>query len=218
MLEPGDSPYTLNKIKMRCALVGLMVALGFITASFFWLDVPTAILCRQFMQHLGPLGHRLGSPILVFGESLVAFILVLQRILRGRLPQIAKVTVIACGTSLSTFALNEVVLKPFFGVPSPYDYFYGDSHHAFHFFEGSLMSSFPSGHMALAASFTGTFMGQSKWLFASLATAIIIAAAVLVVGDWHFISDVVAGALVGTFAGVTAAVLWARHRAGYQPL
>jgi hypothetical protein len=35
----------------------------------------------------------------------------------------------------------------------------------------------------------------------------------LLVGDWHFLSDIIAGAFLGTSAGILAGEGWAAHSA-----
>jgi membrane-associated phospholipid phosphatase len=39
----------------------------------------------------------------------------------------------------------------------------------------------------------------------------VLAAALLVIGDWHFLSDVIAGSFVGLSAGLLAGSLWSLH-------
>jgi uncharacterized membrane protein YoaK (UPF0700 family) len=45
----------------------------------------------------------------------------------------------------------------------------------------------------------------------SLAALLALAALLLVVGDWHFVSDVIAGGFVGLSAGVLAGAVWRLH-------
>jgi membrane-associated phospholipid phosphatase len=180
-------------------------------ASFFWLDVPVAILCSGIFGGVRRIGDHLGSPILVTGEVLVATGAAGYRIIRGRLADLGKVTFIACAASLSVFALNEVVLKMVFGVFAPARVLYYGDLHVLHPFQGSWISSFPSGHMALAAGFVGSFIGQDRRLMALLAAGLLLASALLVLGCWHFLSDVLAGSFVGGTAGLVAATLWREH-------
>jgi hypothetical protein len=44
-----------------------------------------------------------------------------------------------------------------------------------------------------------------------LVTLLCIGAATLIVGDWHFIGDIIAGAFVGGTAGFVAGELWLEH-------
>ena len=47
-----------------------------------------------------------------------------------------KVTALACLTSLCAYALDNGVLKIFFGVPNPYDTLTQGAHYQFHLFAG----------------------------------------------------------------------------------
>jgi hypothetical protein len=65
--------------------------------------------------------------------------------------------------------------------------------------------------MVLAGAFAGVFMSlyrASVWLFSGL---LVLAAGLLIVGDWHFLSDVIAGTFVGVSAGILAGELWTVH-------
>jgi hypothetical protein len=44
-----------------------------------------------------------------------------------------------------------------------------------------------------------------------LAILLLLAAALLVVGDWHFLSDVIAGTFLGVSAGILAGEGWLVH-------
>jgi membrane-associated phospholipid phosphatase len=76
---------------------------------------------------------------------------------------------------------------------------------------GSEHSSFPSGHMALAGAFAGVFMRFYKASIRPLSALLLLASGLLVVGGWHFLSDIIAGAYLGTSAGILAAGAWAAH-------
>lgn len=202
----------LNGKVMRPWCISLIVTAIVVPVSFQHFDWPIAIWGFQHFHGLKPLGNHLGSPLLVGGESLVALALAIYRILAGRLSDLAKITVIACATSLAVFALNEFVLKGLFGVPNPYEVFVQGAPHTLHLFQGSWQSSFPSGHMALAAGFVASFISQDRRLLTVLVAGSLLAAALLVGGSWHFLSDVIAGAFIGGTAGMIAASLWAQHQ------
>jgi len=42
---------------------------------------------------------------------------------------------------------------------------------------------------------------------------LLLAAGLMLVGDWHFLSDIIAGAFLGTSAGILAGEGWAAHSA-----
>jgi hypothetical protein len=70
--------------------------------------------------------------------------------------------------------------------------------------------------MVLAGAFAGVFMSlyrASIWLLSAL---LVLAAGLLIVGDWHFVSDVIAGTFAGVSAGILAGEAWTVH-ASRQP-
>jgi membrane-associated phospholipid phosphatase len=136
--------------------------------------------------------------------------LILARIVRGHISRFGEVLAIACLASICTYGINSGVLKPFFGVPVPAEVMEG-ARHSFNFLRGSANSSFPSGHMALAGALAGVFMSLYRatvWLLSAL---LLLAAGLLVVGTWHFLSDVIAGTFAGVSAGILAGVAWTVH-------
>ncbi len=48
----------------------------------------------------------------------------------------------------------------------------------------------------------------SVWLLSAL---LVLAAGLLVIGDWHFLSDVIAGTFAGISAGILAGEAWTVH-------
>ena len=108
---------------------------------------------------------------------------------------------LACLTSICAYAINDGTLKFFFGVPNPAAVLHGTKH-PFNLLSGSSNSSFPSGHMVLAAAFAGVFMRLYRTSILPFSLLLLIAAVLLIVGEWHFVSDVIAGTFVGVSAGL----------------
>jgi membrane-associated phospholipid phosphatase len=191
-------------------LVSFVICAAGIALSFLHADVPIALYCSKYLNYLGALESDLGSAVLLLVEAVTAITLVFVRLMRGKLAPVAEAVGVACLTSICVYGINNSVLKLFFGVPNPSDVLHGVKH-AFNFWGGSPDSSFPSGHMVLAAAFAGVFMRLyrgSIWLFSAL---LLVGAALLVAGIWHFLSDVIAGAFVGLSAGLLAGELWEAH-------
>jgi membrane-associated phospholipid phosphatase len=82
----------------------------------------------------------------------------------------------------------------------------GNGAYGFHPFEtGDDTGSFPSGHAARIAAFFTVFwltLPRGRWLYVILAAPMLIA---LVAMDYHFVSDVLAGATLGAIIGCYAA-------------
>jgi membrane-associated phospholipid phosphatase len=172
-----------------------------VALSFVYLDVPLARLLSRGSLLLKPLGDPFGSVILLSGECAVLLALGVTRLVRGRISPLGATLALACITSMLAYLVNDHLLKVLFGVPNPLDVLRGMEHH-FHLGLGSARSSFPSGHMVLASGFAGVFMSRYKASIRPLAALLFAGAALLVAGDWHFLSDVVAGGFIGLWAGL----------------
>jgi uncharacterized membrane protein YoaK (UPF0700 family) len=68
--------------------------------------------------------------------------------------------------------------------------------------------------MVLAGAFAGVFMRIYRGSIRLFCALLLLAAALLVLGDWHFVSDVIAGAFLGISAGMLAGEGWAVHMMG----
>jgi len=102
---------------------------------------------------------------------------------------------------------TELVLKPLFGRTPPTSLI---SHHVSQFFwlHGDTNSSFPSGHTSQIAAIAGVlWLFYPRWRVLYLIVSLGIMAA-LVLGNWHYIGDVIAGAFVGWSASLLVVTLW----------
>ncbi|MGH8218489.1 MAG: phosphatase PAP2 family protein [Steroidobacteraceae bacterium] len=188
----------------------LVVCAATAALAFARLDVPLAEHFWRTGHFLHPLSNALGASIILTVEAAVALGLILARVIRGHISRVGEASAIACLASISTYGMNSEVLKPFFGVPTPRDVIDG-ARHSFYFFMGSGNSSFPSGHMMLAGAFAGAFVMFYRVSLWPLCALLALAAALLVVGGWHFVSDVIAGTFVGVSAGILAGEAWIVH-------
>jgi membrane-associated phospholipid phosphatase len=174
--------------------------------------VPAALYFWNVGHLRSPLNVAFGSAVILFAESAVILFTVLARLVRGHISVFGETLAIACLVSMCAYVVNDHVLKVFFGVPNPADVVHG-ARHSFNFWMGSDNSSFPSGHMVLAGAFAGVFMRLNKASIRLFSALLLIAAGLLLVGDWHFLSDIIAGAFLGTSAGILAGEGWAAHLA-----
>lgn len=189
---------------LAVTLVGVMICIC-------WLDIPVARAFLVNANHVSGLGAVFGSAVLVAAEMVLIAGLALTRIVRGSLPEFAKALFIACSTSLSAFVVNDHVLKLIFGRQNPSVLLQGDPNQVFNLFQGNQQSSFPSGHMVMATAFAIAMVRLQPRTLPILAVLLCVGAIALVVGDWHFIGDVIAGAFVGGTAGFVAGELWMEH-------
>ncbi|MBV9550528.1 MAG: phosphatase PAP2 family protein [Alphaproteobacteria bacterium] len=194
---------------LKAWMLGFITCILLVFVCFRWFDLPVAQLFRGNPARVQ--GYGLPSAVLLAGELCVITLLAFVRILRGQLPEYAKVMLIALLTSITAFTANDYVLKLIFGVPSPSEVLFDSARHGVHFLAGGPASSFPSGHMALAGGFAGPWIRLQPATTGALAVLLGIGMAMLVMGDWHFLSDVVAGTFVGVTAGLLAGSLWLAH-------
>ena len=94
---------------------------------------------------------------------------------------------------------------------TPLEFLRQPDSHVFHFFQGSQYSSFPSGHMVMASAFAFAIIRLYPRTWPPLTALLFLGVILLVIGDFHFLSDVVAGAFVGGTAGFLAGELWCQH-------
>jgi membrane-associated phospholipid phosphatase len=178
--------------------------------AFAKIDLPVARFVFPLFRPLGDVADGLGSAALLTLESAIVLLVVAIRLWRGHVSPFGKVLAVACLCSICAYAVNSSVVKIFFGVPNPWQVLQG-ARHAFHFWNGTADSSFPSGHMVLAGAFAGTFMRLYRTSVLPLSALLLVAAVLLILGDWHFVSDVIAGAFVGISAGILAGEVWLAH-------
>lgn len=190
-------------ISLAFCVVAVMLA-------FSYADVPIAIYFEGFARHVNVFSKGLGSAIILSIEAVVVTLLVIFRLIRGKLPRFAEALALACLTSICAYGINAGVLKLYFGVPNPFDVMHG-SKHIFNWFDGSPDNSFPSGHMVLATAFAGVFIYLYRASIWPLSLLLMFAGLLLIAGDWHFLSDVIAGTFIGATAGFLAGKLWEVH-------
>ena len=191
-------------------ILALLICSIAVALAFIYLDVPIARRVNGLFGLTASLGKGLASGILLGIEAAVVLALVAIRIVRGRLSSTGEATGLACLTSIAAYAVSDSTLKLLFGVPNPTAVLQG-ARHAFHLLGGNSGNGFPSGHMVLAGAFAGVFIRLHRGSIVLFTALLLIAAALLIVGDWHFVSDVIAGTFLGVSAGLLAGELWLAH-------
>jgi membrane-associated phospholipid phosphatase len=192
-------------------LISGLVSAAVTTLSFKFVDVPIAWWVAHYIGYLSNIGIGFGSAIILSLEAAAAIALVFVRLMRGHLSPFREALALASLASMCAYAVNDGVLKLLFGVPNPGSVLLQGVNHAFHLFAGSQDSSFPSGHMVLAGAFGGVFMKLYPSSMVALSVLLAFGAILLIFGDWHFASDVIAGTYLGVSAGVLAGKLWQVH-------
>ena len=199
------------------ALIWLLVFVactGAAGLSYAYIDMPLAHYFVGVPLHRHRLSVGLGSAVILSAEAVTVLVLVFVRLLRGRLSPLAETLGVACVASICAYGIDSSALKIFFGVPTPIAVMQG-AEHAFHLWMGSKDDSFPSGHMMLASAFAGVFMRLYRTSIWPLSGMLVLAAALLIVGNWHFLSDIIVGTFLGISAGLLAGEAWAaRSKSG----
>ncbi|GAA4762520.1 hypothetical protein GCM10023219_03520 [Stakelama sediminis] len=207
--SPGTSDISRNFGIWLIALGGCILLAAL---SFSYVDVPLADHIAPLSRHIRKSGVGVGSNPVMLAEAGTVLLLAIIRLVFNRIPSLARTLALACLCSMLAYAFNSFVLKTAFGVPNPSHVLKG-AQHAFHWFDGTRDDSFPSGHMALSTAFAVIFMTtypRAVWL---ISAGLLVIAILLLLGNWHFLSDLIIGSFVGSSVGLYAARLrTARHR------
>jgi membrane-associated phospholipid phosphatase len=193
-------------------LLGTVIA---VTVSYLWLDRPIAQFAHDELQ-----GYRLFGKLTLIPDALIALAIAAFMVLglRGftthRLSRFQSVVLLS-GVTLAVAMIVKDQLKFAFGRPWPETWtrnnlsFIRDGVYGFYpFHGGGGYASFPSGHTTMICTVMTVL-----WIcypgFRPLYALGMAAVAVGLVGaNFHFLSDVIAGAFLGTSAGWLGVSLW----------
>jgi membrane-associated phospholipid phosphatase len=176
-----------------------------VVVSIAWLDRPIAYLVNDTFGQYPIVESFTGTPSFFSPLATLVFLVFVAR--RIALRPFGRLDVALILTDLSIILTKLLVapLKVVFGRTWPQYHIPSlirDGTYAFKFFQsGSSFESFPSGHMASICALFFVFWLWYPAYWPIYATAISCMAAGLVIGNYHFLSDVIGGAVVG---GATA--------------
>jgi PAP2 superfamily len=198
------------------AVFWALIALALVAAvafSFVFLDMPLAEYSRRVFgaHHVFAEGRH--ATIFMACAALAAVVLAIVRLVHGGLSPFWKAVGLACVAAICTYAVNAYVFKVLFGTNDLASVLDHGARHAFNLGEGTANSGLPSGHFALTTSFVGVFMRLYRKSRLPLSLFLLASGVFIVLGGWHFLSDVIAGAMVGLSAGFLAATVWQTHEA-----
>ncbi|HSC61140.1 MAG TPA: phosphatase PAP2 family protein, partial [Rhizomicrobium sp.] len=162
---------------------------AFATAiAFVFVDVPVANFFHEFPWARAMRIREFRIPVLIACLGF-AFLFVGLRSFGGRPLDSTSETIVLAALALAlTMSINEFVMKPIFGRPTPHNFF-KTGHSFFGWMRDVRKSSFPSGHAAqMAAVGTVLWAKYPRWRIAVVLTVIFLCA-IMVVGGWHFVSD-----------------------------
>jgi len=190
---------------VRCGVAALGFALA-IMISVAWFDRPVSLYAARLHLYAGILDSApVRSPVLVFIAAIAVLWGGFAARSRKRLtPLVASLARSAAVAGLAVswaVCVTEFLLKPIFGRTSP-EQFLQDRTYAFHWFsEGALAGSFPSGHAAQIVAIASVFWAEQPRSRGLCVIAVGCVSVALIVAEKHFLSDIIAGGLVGIGAG-----------------
>ena len=196
-----------------------IAALGGVTMAVIvcvlWLDRPIALLAYEWLGHHRALQHLVETPSF-FGPLIVlAFAVLLLRWMLARRFGTIDVVANLCTITLAVGDPLRGWLKflfgrtwPAYGEPS----FIFEGAYGFHPFHGGPdFGSFPSGHAAAVFAVAAILWRYLPMYRALYAAGVALMSVVLLAGDFHFLSDVIAGAFLGITLSALVVNLW-EHR------
>ena len=194
---------------VRRALIRLLIAAPLSLLAVFFVDGPVARLFSESALYHHHKKYALGSPLLLVALGLIAVFLALWQ--RRRFHGARHVIILAAISAILALITNNTLLKPIFGRTSIDEFLYWPSHYGFYFFKGGWKTNFPSGHMALVVAAVTVGWREFPRLRGMFAAAVAVAAFLLLFGEWHFVSDLIAGALWGNLVALMV-VAWSDGR------
>lgn len=192
---------------MRILLTTLGISALLVVAAIFFVDDPVARFIHDLSWAEILRSPVLGMPILLTLSGVAVILLAACAANGYSLSKFAEIVIVVSFSLTFSVCIVEFVLKRIFGRETP-DEFLQNGIDTFHWFQGTPINSFPSGHAVQIVS-VGTVLlvayprHRAAWL-SIMGLGLI----VLVLGNWHFVSDVVAGAAVGAVCGSATVTLW----------
>ena len=198
-------------------LLCLAVTAQMVIVSYQWLDRPITLWVHNYVH----LPHHaivvavtdLLDPLIP--GAIIAVVAIGLWALAGRTLSRLQATTVICSLSVLVAEATKNQLKYVFGRTWPDTWIDSNAsyiHNGVYGFnwlqDGSAYRSFPSGHMAVTCAIISVLWIwyprlRFLYIFAALAVAI-----GLVGANYHFLSDVIAGAFVGLSSGWMAVAIW----------
>ena len=186
-------------------------------ASFLWLDRPVALFVHDHLRypHRGVVDEASHFPNPLVPLAVILAVILGLRMILGRPLSRNQASTFVCSMSIIFTEAIKNALKFIFGRTWPETWvqnnpsFIRDGVYGFHFMHGGVAyQSFPSGHMAATCTVISVLWiryPHFRWFY--LIVGLFVGAA-LVGANYHFLSDVIAGAFIGASSGWMATVIW----------
>jgi membrane-associated phospholipid phosphatase len=177
-----------------------------ILIAILWLDRPIATLSYDTFHRVTVVSGFTHAPSFFDVVTLLLLLVLIGRRLARTPFGKLDLVLILCELGQAGTRTAIASLKVLFGRTWPLYHHPSlilDGAYGFNFLRtGSAFESFPSGHMASIAALLGVFWICYPRYRRLYAVSLLSLAVALVVGDYHFLSDVLAGGLVGYLASV----------------
>jgi membrane-associated phospholipid phosphatase len=189
----------VTRLRIYCA--AFLATVCVIVASVAWLDRPIAYFVHDAFGQYLIVGSFTETPSFFSPLAILVFLIFVARRIAFRPFGRLDVTLILADLSIILAKLVVAPVKVMFGRTWPQYHIpslIGDGTYGFNFFQaGPSLESFPSGHMASICALLVVFWLRYPAYWPTYTVAIIGMAAGLIIGNYHFLSDVIAGAFVG---------------------
>lgn len=212
--------------RMIVWFASLLAIAAAVTASFLWLDRAVASFVHDNFRypHRGAVDELSHFPNPLILLAVVLSVIFGLRMILGRPLSRHQANTFACSLAVIFTEIMKNMLKFIFGRTWPETWvdnnpsFIGNGVYGFNFMHGgTAYQSFPSGHMAATCTVISVLWiryPQFRWFY--LIAGLFVGAA-LVGANYHFLSDVIAGAFIGASSGWMATVIWDTYAIGRMP-
>jgi membrane-associated phospholipid phosphatase len=203
----------MNDLKKWLLL--LAVTAPCLVISYEFLDRPIAFHVHEHVRHYPIFARATELPELVAPVGAFVLLWLGIRALLARPLSSLQTVILLCSLSLVVTDALKRELKAAFGRTWPETWvrdnpsLIRDGAYGFHPFHGGpAFAAFPSGHTAAVCSVVAVLWllyPRWRWLYAAL---VLVVAGGLVAADYHFLSDVIAGAFIGISIGWMSVRMW----------
>ncbi len=197
----------------------LLITVAAILAAFLWLDRPVALLVHDYFrnQHREVVDGASHFPNPLVLLAIILTVIFGLRMIFGRPLSRNQANTFVCSLSVLFTEVTKDALKFIFGRTWPETWvdnnpsFIHDGVYGFYFMHGgAAYQSFPSGHMAAACTVISVLWIRYPHFRGFYLIVGLLVGTGLVGANYHFLSDVIAGAFVGFSSGWIATVIWDR--------
>jgi len=204
--------------------IGFCLTGAAVVLSYFWLDRPIALFVHEHLRGFDAFAMLTYVPAITIPLAVAAFTAVALRVLSGRALSRLQTVIVLAGASLAVSEAIKVQLKYAFGRTWPETWvrdnpsFIRDGVYGFYPFHGGPgFAAFPSGHMSAICALLSVFWVCYPRLRVLYALVMAVVGIGLIGADFHFLSDVIAGAFLGIWTGWLTVALWELGKHAVRP-